>query len=503
MIFFLFLLVIEEHIGNTITSPISNSNKSKSPDTNAVKAKNITNPSLKIENQSNSIKVGKIGTESHINSRKLVENLKASENKIINTTASIGSKPFSKPEKTEELSNKIRQTESEQHTNTKINNSSTLPSINHEEKRKNMSDNARKNESLTKSVKIKTSQAYSSLPTQSSKIATQQSEKSKIEKTTENRTNKIEESYNNHTITSTQHILLTATPTPTSTKAPTPIQTKDTTSIYYQPTINNNNKINTFSSTKKQVEITATPEIGCIGPNTFRSRSKCICKEGFIGDSPVGERGCWKCDHGCSSQATCEYPGKCICKRGMIEENGNCVADKAELISILSTEHSEIPYYVRASYKKTDFIPYSAYCKFDSVIVTGMIDHSEGIVSCLLPKDILSNSKFSISFDKTKWSNTLEFIYQENLPKIPPMQTLKYANVIPQRKIVPQSPPRKSNRGAIIIGLILIICVIVYMYFFTTKKNRSDEPGIVQMYGYNPNTAEKARGARKKDEGIL
>lgn len=502
MIFFLFLLVIEEHVGNN-SDPVKNSKNSKSPDINPEKPKNIPNPSIKTENQSNSIKIGKIGVESHINSRKLVENLKTSENKIINTTASIGSKPSSKQEKIVELSNKTKQTEAEQHTNTKINNSSTLPSINHEEKRKNMSDNARKNESLTKSVEIKTSQAYSSLPTQSSKITTQQSEKPKIEKTTKNRTNKIEKSNINHSITSNQNILLTATPTPASTKEPTPIQTKDTTSVFIQPTISNNNTINTLSSTKKQVEITATPEISCIGPNTFRSRGKCICKEGFIGDSPVGERGCWKCDPGCNSQATCEYPGKCICKRGMIEENGNCVADKAELISILSTEHSEIPYYVKASYKKTDFIPYSAYCKFDSVIVTGMIDHSEGIVSCLLPKDISSNSKFSISFDKTKWSNTLDFIYQENLPKIPPMQTLKYANIIPQRKIVPQSPPRKSNRGAIIIGLILIICVIVYMYFFTTKKNRSDEPGIVQMYGYNPNTAEKARGARKKDEDIL
>lgn len=217
----------------------------------------------------------------------------------------------------------------------------------------------------------------------------------------------------------------------------------------------------------------------CTYPNTVPGyRGECMCDHGYVGDMPITERGCWKCDPECNSQAICEYPGRCICQGGLIGDGTNtCDAPIPELVKLDSansaTSLPTILLYFRAPF---DFIPFMAFCQFDQrEKVAGMI-HMNRSIECLVPKNITRKTMVRLSFNGFNWTNEVEYA------------NLHRGVAAPRRtpvEIVRTKKPKKIEKSyvspAYLIGFVAITCILCGWMMIDTKKEKSSDEPMVQQ----------------------
>lgn len=168
--------------------------------------------------------------------------------------------------------------------------------------------------------------------------------------------------------------------------------------------------------------------LSCDNPNTKRSldNTQCICKEGFIGDTPVKDRGCWKCEPKCGINAHCEYPGRCICDGGYIRNGSGCVPTVPQLLSLLDIPNN-FTNIVKANYKvQSSSPPFVAFCQINGSIKVAASLSSNSSLECLIPSDGICDVR--ISFDGIHWSNQLSYTPTRqrvsNPPRPVPQQSL-------------------------------------------------------------------------------
>ena len=157
----------------------------------------------------------------------------------------------------------------------------------------------------------------------------------------------------------------------------------------------------------------------CKYPNTIPGYGgKCICNHSYIGDDPIQERGCWKCNDTCHSQSKCVYPGVCVCDHGLVGDGiASCVQPDPNVISCKSSNIGIHSYpEVECTFEAIpNFIPYYGFCKFGAIVVQAKIT-SNTSMSCMIPNEVSLNSKTQtvrISFEGKTYSKEFEYEKQD------------------------------------------------------------------------------------------
>ena len=201
------------------------------------------------------------------------------------------------------------------------------------------------------------------------------------------------------------------------------------------------------------------PPPNCTAPNTRPSYDrKCICNETYFGDDPVGERGCWKCTPKCHSQAKCAYPGRCVCEFGLVGDGiSECEPRLPTLLRIESISSGLTPDYIAAYYSDPfEFIPFSAFCKFNEIIVNAAINSNQSI-KCLIPL-ITENVQVSISFNGINWTDSkmLDHIPKKFSPK--------------SRSVMYKINPKKSEISFTFQYIVMVCAAILSLVPFIIPK---------------------------------
>lgn len=127
-------------------------------------------------------------------------------------------------------------------------------------------------------------------------------------------------------------------------------------------------------------------------PNTdLRQDGSRVCKKGYISDSTIDKRGCWKCDKECDSVSQCSYPGNCIARIPKINNYNVKNINKSNFVVV----NYRIPNF----YFKKD--PKQAFCKYDDSVVEATVVNVKQI---FCPSIDSPFTKLAISFDQQSWS---------------------------------------------------------------------------------------------------
>jgi len=137
-------------------------------------------------------------------------------------------------------------------------------------------------------------------------------------------------------------------------------------------------------------------------PNTeLDGNGNIVCIDGYYGNDPVGEIGCWKCSS-CHIRADCVYPGKCQCADGY-EGNGlKCYPPIPQIISVKKHGSS---FFVMYGTNST-FVPTIAFCKYSEEMKEAIF-FNKTIIQCPYIK-----SNISISFDQVRWSSIVQMPHE-------------------------------------------------------------------------------------------
>ena len=141
---------------------------------------------------------------------------------------------------------------------------------------------------------------------------------------------------------------------------------------------------------------------------TIDEFGNCTCLEGYFGDLPISNRGCWKCTPLCYLGQYCDFPGECKCLNGLYPNKKNgCSFPTPQILN-----------YYPHNIKKDDFINITInypenfkiiniFCKFNNSIIKGILIN-KNILNCKIPNfksNELENILFlSISFDNKTYS---------------------------------------------------------------------------------------------------
>lgn len=203
---------------------------------------------------------------------------------------------------------------------------------------------------------------------------------------------------------------------------------------------------------------TDPPTANCTYPNTQPGyRGQCHCKANYVGDNPLTERGCWKCDPQCHPNAACEYPGRCLCKYGLVGD-GTSKCDPP-IPSLTSAD--PLPGTVIASYNAPfDFWPFLAFCQFNGNIRVTAALYPNRSIECLVPQNVSGLSSLRISFSGADWSDSLQ------------ISAIPVQHAAPRRTAVPfvvsskhrPPPPAPRSHAKFIHLAIAILFTIGYFY---------------------------------------
>ena len=143
-------------------------------------------------------------------------------------------------------------------------------------------------------------------------------------------------------------------------------------------------------------------------PNTIiKNDGTRICEEGFLSDSIIDSRGCWKCIEECSKNSFCDYPGICFVPVPLIT---NVIFQK--------NLNNSLDLLINYLTNKPNFNPIEAYCLIDKITLPSIKINQKEILCPLISNNI---SSLSISFDTLSWSpifTNFSSLYQQKL-KIP------------------------------------------------------------------------------------
>ena len=210
----------------------------------------------------------------------------------------------------------------------------------------------------------------------------------------------------------------------------------------------------------------SSPSINCTYPNTKASfDNKCICMEGYFGDNPVTERGCWNCSEKCHSEASCNYPGNCTCLYNYIGDGISICEPPIPIINSIETSFENFIQNIKINYfTNNSYFPFIAYCRFSNKIVISSIV-SPTLLNCLVPNISTTTSIIEISFNLKNWSNSKNFnIEKKEIQKIKIQKT-----IIKPKIILIKKDYYKRSIISIIIGLLFII------YYHITKKKKNNK----------------------------
>ena len=219
------------------------------------------------------------------------------------------------------------------------------------------------------------------------------------------------------------------------------------------------------------------PIVNCTQPNTRANYDNtCICMEGFFGDQPVTDRGCWSCSAKCHHYASCNYPGNCSCQYGLLGDGTTeCAIPTPTSISLkLPNKGDILPHLLTVYYTlSTSFLPFNGYIKFSDSKTRAFI-LSNNSIAAFIPENIKTKTQVQISIDGSKWSDSLDFEPVEG-KKIETMPSKQPKKTIFVRKA------RNFTKRSIIF--LILSSIYVGFYFLTkqkrTKKEKSDEIALV------------------------
>ena len=218
--------------------------------------------------------------------------------------------------------------------------------------------------------------------------------------------------------------------------------------------------------------------VNCTTPNTHANyKGQCECDDGWFGDSPVTERGCWRCEPKCSELSECKFPGRCFCKFGL--EGPNCTVPTPIITSVQNNKDIiHVEYDV-----SNDFHPTISYCKIGNIIVNGYLSRFNSI-DCETINEKEGNHTISISFDRNKWSNeerafVKHSIINDNEKTLITKKEEAY-KVEPKKKINIKQHKQANKRNYLNFNktTVLIIAIVFnsLMLLFDIRKKKSYLP---------------------------
>ena len=210
----------------------------------------------------------------------------------------------------------------------------------------------------------------------------------------------------------------------------------------------------------------------CTYPNTISGHGgRCVCDSGFVGDNPVSERGCWKCDPSCHSQAECAYPGRCICLYGLIGDGiTQCDAPPPSILRLEPVPGAVLVFY-NAPF---DFWPYLAFCQFSGSDTVTALLHMNRTLTCAVPPGASSPANVTISFDGVQWSDSQSTELFQAQPIPPPRTAFPLIRTL--RHPVPKPKEKPAPRTSAIHIAIALAVVAVVFYSPRVRDARSDSP---------------------------
>lgn len=165
-----------------------------------------------------------------------------------------------------------------------------------------------------------------------------------------------------------------------------------------------------------------------------------ICKDGYIGESPINSLGCWKCLSLCDPIETCKYPGICVAEVPVISKHYMKKINNSDSIVVT----------FKLSQKFANVVPTKGFCRFDQTIKPASLTTANTIY-CPQPK--IDFSKLAISFDGKSWSENQNVI------------TKKMSSGAGQKSFV------------VILMLIGAVCVFASGFLFARYCNKSNNFG--------------------------
>ena len=204
-------------------------------------------------------------------------------------------------------------------------------------------------------------------------------------------------------------------------------------------------------------------QINCTAPNTRNHwDNKCVCEENYFGDeSTIMTIGCWKCEPECHTQGKCIHPGKCECDGGLLGDGINFCHPPIPIINLIHppSENQYYPLNVIIDFKTNDnFFPFLGFCKFNNnETIIALILNSKSL-SCLIPLNLIGNTKVSISFDGLNFSKESQFEVYPGIKK--------------KIQINNQIINSQNNYLENILILISIFSSIIFIYILITIKKK-------------------------------
>ncbi|KAH0785517.1 hypothetical protein GPJ56_010538 [Histomonas meleagridis] len=171
-------------------------------------------------------------------------------------------------------------------------------------------------------------------------------------------------------------------------------------------------------------------------PNTILRDGQIVCMEGYISDSEIETKGCWKCSKECHKNAHCAESGRCVCNSGFLGDGIKSCEKKSLKITSAKVDNNNI---LTVIINYIDPGAIGAFCRIDGE-KSDAISIEDDTIRCLIPETKTKVSKVAVSLDEKLWSNNY---YLEP----------------------------KSN--SLIIGLIVLgLAVVVLAVFFCKSKKR-------------------------------
>lgn len=226
--------------------------------------------------------------------------------------------------------------------------------------------------------------------------------------------------------------------------------------------------------------------VNCTAPNTRRSYgNKCRCKEGFFGDDPATERGCWKCEPKCHSQAVCHYPGRCKCAESFVGDGINQCSPPIPNLQTVSRGKVGGVDVILVNYDGVGaFIPFQAFAKVTNQISPCFITGPQQVgCTCYSP-----SNELSLSFDGFNYSNAINI--PESIADLC-KKTHKSPRIKQQHAIKSSSVTKETPKDNVTVEtLIVILCFVGILYLLQPNrqckrsKQTSDEakPLITAAY---------------------
>ncbi|KAH0791810.1 hypothetical protein GPJ56_004304 [Histomonas meleagridis] len=148
-------------------------------------------------------------------------------------------------------------------------------------------------------------------------------------------------------------------------------------------------------------------------PNTRLENGNLVCNEGYVSDSDISTKGCWKCTKTCHKQAHCDSTGECVCNSGY---QGDGVK-KCTRLTLKITDVKNENGILTITTNGIENGALTGYCSFDGV-KSDALSVENGIIRCMIPNVGDTPSKVSVSVDGELWSNNVSLGKKTSFLKI-------------------------------------------------------------------------------------